>query len=319
MGHHDPVVVRPVVLGVHHVPSAESSTQCIRATNGSWLAGKVLNVSLGTTTYCSHFLRSKQCTNADCTYLHQLVSERDYITKDELTQGKNRVDEALSQRVAFDAAGRNCLPPAFPAAPPPEVSFASAEHVCPVFQRFIARRRRAYSREIKPNSPVHSSLAPVKVFRFDVAPPADAGVTPPVYVFFLASIKYPETTPLVLPQGWMAAPAGSPAQALPPSPTPPASPARADAPVSLVSDAYLATFRTLLGKQLAALFYTPGPRAAGPAAAYAPAFVEPSSASSEENDGWTTVERGPSLKRARREREAHAERRRSLRRRRRRS
>ena len=85
--------------------SAESSTQCIRATNGSWLAGKALNASLGTTKYCSHFLRNKQCTNADCTYLHQLVSERDYITKDELTQSKNRVDEALSQRVAFDAAG----------------------------------------------------------------------------------------------------------------------------------------------------------------------------------------------------------------------
>lgn len=38
--------------------------------------GRTLKASLGTTKYCSHFMKNQQCPKPDCMYLHELGNER---------------------------------------------------------------------------------------------------------------------------------------------------------------------------------------------------------------------------------------------------
>lgn len=40
--------------------------------------------SLGTTKYCSYFLKSMQCPKPDCMYLHELGDEAASFTKEEM-------------------------------------------------------------------------------------------------------------------------------------------------------------------------------------------------------------------------------------------
>lgn len=44
----------------------------------------VLKASLGTTKYCSYFLKSMQCPKPDCMYLHELGDEAASFTKEEM-------------------------------------------------------------------------------------------------------------------------------------------------------------------------------------------------------------------------------------------
>lgn len=44
----------------------------------------LLKASLGTTKYCSYFLKSMQCPKPDCMYLHELGDEAASFTKEEM-------------------------------------------------------------------------------------------------------------------------------------------------------------------------------------------------------------------------------------------
>ncbi len=44
----------------------------------------LLQASLGTTKYCSYFLKSMQCPKPDCMYLHELGDEAASFTKEEM-------------------------------------------------------------------------------------------------------------------------------------------------------------------------------------------------------------------------------------------
>lgn len=44
----------------------------------------VMQASLGTTKYCSYFLKSMQCPKPDCMYLHELGDEAASFTKEEM-------------------------------------------------------------------------------------------------------------------------------------------------------------------------------------------------------------------------------------------
>ena len=46
----------------------EDASHCVRATDKSTVDGRVLRASLGTTKYCSNFLRNQSCPNPDCMY-----------------------------------------------------------------------------------------------------------------------------------------------------------------------------------------------------------------------------------------------------------
>lgn len=43
-----------------------------------------MQASLGTTKYCSYFLKSMQCPKPDCMYLHELGDEAASFTKEEM-------------------------------------------------------------------------------------------------------------------------------------------------------------------------------------------------------------------------------------------
>jgi len=43
-----------------------------------------MQASLGTTKYCSYFLKSTQCPKPDCMYLHELGDETASFTKEEM-------------------------------------------------------------------------------------------------------------------------------------------------------------------------------------------------------------------------------------------
>lgn len=44
----------------------------------------LLQASLGTTKYCSYFLKNMQCPKPDCMYLHELGDEAASFTKEEM-------------------------------------------------------------------------------------------------------------------------------------------------------------------------------------------------------------------------------------------
>lgn len=48
-----------------------------------------LQASLGTTKYCSYFLKNMQCPKPDCMYLHELGDEAASFTKEEMQVNNN--------------------------------------------------------------------------------------------------------------------------------------------------------------------------------------------------------------------------------------
>ncbi|EDO06772.1 RNA recognition motif domain containing protein [Babesia bovis T2Bo] len=57
----------------------------IQGIDGSYINGKLLRASYGTTKYCTFFLKGLKCTNVDCFYLHRYGDESERISKEELT------------------------------------------------------------------------------------------------------------------------------------------------------------------------------------------------------------------------------------------
>ncbi|CAK9297009.1 unnamed protein product [Gordionus sp. m RMFG-2023] len=52
--------------------------------------GRVIKASLGTTKYCSHFLKGSTCPKTDCMYLHEMGEEGASFTKEEMQIGKHQ-------------------------------------------------------------------------------------------------------------------------------------------------------------------------------------------------------------------------------------
>jgi len=63
----------------------EDASRCIQAVNGSQNGDRVLRAQLGTTKYCSAWLRHEQCTNRQCMFLHELGEEEDSYTRQDLS------------------------------------------------------------------------------------------------------------------------------------------------------------------------------------------------------------------------------------------
>ncbi|TPX14645.1 uncharacterized protein E0L32_005337 [Thyridium curvatum] len=63
----------------------EEAQRCIQAVNGSQNGDRVLKAQLGTTKYCSAWLRHEQCTNRQCMFLHELGDEEDSYTRQDLS------------------------------------------------------------------------------------------------------------------------------------------------------------------------------------------------------------------------------------------
>ncbi|PNH46934.1 hypothetical protein VD0002_g8997 [Verticillium dahliae] len=63
----------------------EDAQRCIQAVHGSQNGDRVLRAQLGTTKYCSAWLRHEQCTNRQCMFLHELGEEEDSYTRQDLS------------------------------------------------------------------------------------------------------------------------------------------------------------------------------------------------------------------------------------------
>ncbi|TAQ85983.1 hypothetical protein B7494_g5691 [Chlorociboria aeruginascens] len=63
----------------------EDAARCIAAVNGSQNGDRVLRAQLGTTKYCSAYLRSETCTNKQCMFLHEPGDNDDSYSRQDLS------------------------------------------------------------------------------------------------------------------------------------------------------------------------------------------------------------------------------------------
>lgn len=68
---------------------ADEALKAIQTVNNVQIDNRVLKASLGTTKYCSHFLKGIQCPKVDCMYLHDLGEDNASFTKEQMSQGKH--------------------------------------------------------------------------------------------------------------------------------------------------------------------------------------------------------------------------------------
>ncbi|XP_015602796.1 uncharacterized protein LOC107271372 isoform X3 [Cephus cinctus] len=68
----------------------EDALRAIEAVNNIVVDGRTVKTSLGTTKYCSHFMRNQACPKPDCMYLHDLGDQEASFTKEEMHQGKHQ-------------------------------------------------------------------------------------------------------------------------------------------------------------------------------------------------------------------------------------
>jgi CCR4-NOT transcription complex subunit 4 len=66
---------------------SEEALRAIQAVNNLQIDSRTLKASLGTTKYCTHFLKSISCSKTDCMYLHELGEDAASFTKEEMSQG----------------------------------------------------------------------------------------------------------------------------------------------------------------------------------------------------------------------------------------
>ncbi|ODM94484.1 CCR4-NOT transcription complex subunit 4 [Orchesella cincta] len=89
------VVVNPCLQGttasayITYV-KAEDALRAIQSVNNIPFDGKTIKVSLGTTKYCSHFMRNQTCPKTECMYLHHYGDPDASFTKEDMQAGKHQ-------------------------------------------------------------------------------------------------------------------------------------------------------------------------------------------------------------------------------------
>ncbi|KAI0204557.1 hypothetical protein F4808DRAFT_414002 [Astrocystis sublimbata] len=98
----------------------EEAIKCIAAVNGSQNGDRVLKAQLGTTKYCSAWLRHEQCGNRQCMFLHELGDEEDSYSRQDLSS----LNSVHTQRPLSNAASssRSVSRPQPQSIPPPATS-----------------------------------------------------------------------------------------------------------------------------------------------------------------------------------------------------
>ncbi|XP_022186850.1 CCR4-NOT transcription complex subunit 4 isoform X2 [Nilaparvata lugens] len=68
----------------------DDALRAIQAVNSIVVDGRTIKTSLGTTKYCSHFMKNQSCPKGDCMYLHDFGDPEASFTKEEMQQGKHQ-------------------------------------------------------------------------------------------------------------------------------------------------------------------------------------------------------------------------------------
>ncbi|XP_059315143.1 uncharacterized protein LOC132065668 isoform X1 [Lycium ferocissimum] len=91
----------------------EEAVRCIQSVHGFLLDGQPLRACFGTTKYCHAWLRSVPCTNPDCLYLHEIGSQEDSFTKDEVISAytRSRVQQITGAVNSMQRRSGSALPP----------------------------------------------------------------------------------------------------------------------------------------------------------------------------------------------------------------
>ncbi|CAH8333796.1 unnamed protein product [Eruca vesicaria subsp. sativa] len=91
----------------------EEAVRCIQAVHGFILDGKSLKACFGTTKYCHAWLRNAACVNPDCLYLHEVGSQEDSFTKDEVISAhtRSRVQQITGGTNILQHRSGSMLPP----------------------------------------------------------------------------------------------------------------------------------------------------------------------------------------------------------------
>ncbi|XP_009784817.1 uncharacterized protein LOC107819772 isoform X2 [Nicotiana tabacum] len=88
----------------------EEAVRCIQSVHGFVLDGRPLRACFGTTKYCHAWLRSVPCTNPDCLYLHEIGSQEDSFTKDEVISAYTRVQQITGAINSMQRRSGSVLP-----------------------------------------------------------------------------------------------------------------------------------------------------------------------------------------------------------------
>ncbi|XP_021690314.2 uncharacterized protein LOC110671981 isoform X2 [Hevea brasiliensis] len=89
----------------------EEAVRCIQSVHGFVLDGRSLKACFGTTKYCHAWLRNVPCTNPDCLYLHEIGSQEDSFTKDEIISAYTRVQQITGATNNMLRRSGSMLPP----------------------------------------------------------------------------------------------------------------------------------------------------------------------------------------------------------------
>ncbi|KAK4753806.1 hypothetical protein SAY87_001910 [Trapa incisa] len=89
----------------------EEAIRCIQYVHGFTLDGRSLRACFGTTKYCHAWLRNMPCNNPDCLYLHEVGSQEDSFTKDEIISAYTRVEQITANVNTTHRRSGNVLPP----------------------------------------------------------------------------------------------------------------------------------------------------------------------------------------------------------------
>lgn len=98
---------------------SDDALRAIMSVNNITLDGRLIKSSLGTTKYCSHFMKNQSCPKSDCMYLHDYGDPEASFTKEQMQAGRHqeyekRLHDALSAKMALQSAppgmGNGTLP-----------------------------------------------------------------------------------------------------------------------------------------------------------------------------------------------------------------
>ncbi|KAF4354613.1 hypothetical protein F8388_009604 [Cannabis sativa] len=91
----------------------DEAIRCIQNVHGYVLEGRSLRACFGTTKYCHAWLRNVPCTNPDCLYLHEVGSQEDSFTKDEIISAytRSRVQQITGASNNVQRRSGSVLPP----------------------------------------------------------------------------------------------------------------------------------------------------------------------------------------------------------------
>ncbi|GMI84063.1 hypothetical protein like AT3G45630 [Hibiscus trionum] len=89
----------------------EEAIRCIQSVHVFVLDGRPLKACFGTTKYCHAWLRNMSCSNPDCLYLHEIGSQEDSFTKDEIISAYSRVQQITGTTNNMQRRAGTMLPP----------------------------------------------------------------------------------------------------------------------------------------------------------------------------------------------------------------